>query len=281
MALINGSVGQGGLNAPGDVRVVQRLLNRHPLPPLRRLAVDGIAGPHTVAAIRQFQERVVKMRSPDGRVDPGGATLRQLNQSTGGGATSRAAAAPGQASRLSGAAWWRANQAKYPNSRRLEDLDGQFRDNCRNFISALRTAGATVSIGSTRRNKIRAHLMHYSWKVAKGQMRASAVPAIAGLGIIWDHGDDKASAKAAQEMVDLFHMAHIASLTSNHISGKAIDMTISWNGTLNIARAGQRDSAQIRMGPRSGNNVELQRVGDTYGVKKLRTDPPHWSINGH
>lgn len=82
-------------------------------------------------------------------------------------------------------------------------------------------------------------------------------------------------------MVDLFHMAHIANLTSNHTSGNAIDMTISWHGTLRIARAGQDGTVAIRMGPRNGDNIELQRVGETYGVKKLRTDAPHWSINGH
>ena len=29
-----------------------------------------------------------------------------------------------------------------------------------------------------------------------------------------------------------------------------------------------------------GDNKELQAVGETYGVKKLASDPPHWSYNG-
>ena len=37
-------------------------------------------------------------------------------------------------------------------------------------------------------------------------------------------------------MVKLFGMAHIASLTSSHIRGKAIDMNIAWKGTLMISR---------------------------------------------
>ena len=28
-------------------------------------------------------------------------------------------------------------------------------------------------------------------------------------------------------------------------------------------------------------NSALHSVGDSYGVKKLKTDAPHWSIDGH
>lgn len=72
------SVGQGGQNEPQDVKVVQRLLNRHTLKNVRRLHVDGLSGPQTIRAIREFQAQKVGMRHPDGRVDPGGRTLRAL-----------------------------------------------------------------------------------------------------------------------------------------------------------------------------------------------------------
>jgi hypothetical protein len=61
-----------------EVRLVQRLLNRHRPPPLRPIVEDGLEGPHTKAAIEEFQRRVLRMAHPDGRVDPGGATLRAL-----------------------------------------------------------------------------------------------------------------------------------------------------------------------------------------------------------
>jgi len=282
MKEIVSSVGQGGVNHADDVRIVQELLNRHRRSGQARLDVDGRCGPLTIAAIRDFQQAVVGLRTPDGRVDPGGKTIKALNRTHD--APPPEADTPNQppanASNLSGAAWWRANQGKYPNSNRLEDLEGGFRDKCTRFIQVLRSAGATVSISSTLRNPTRAHLMHYSWKVAKGMIRPSDVPAHSDLNLVWDHGSDAASRKAAQEMVDLFHMAHIASLTSNHIAGKAIDMTISWHGNLILEAHELGRGVTITSGPRSGDNLDLHRVGESFGVYKLRTDPPHWSHNG-
>jgi peptidoglycan hydrolase-like protein with peptidoglycan-binding domain len=79
MVDIEGSVGQGGDNLEADVRVVQQLLNRQDLTPLPALREDGLTGPATIEAIRHFQARSLGIQSPDGRVDPGGRTLRRLN----------------------------------------------------------------------------------------------------------------------------------------------------------------------------------------------------------
>jgi hypothetical protein len=180
---------------------------------------------------------------------------------------------------LSGAAWWHANQAKYPNSRRIEDLEPNFRKNGEAFLAALKDAGATVEISSTRRSAERAYLMHYAWAIAHGEIKAAAIPAREGVAIQWDHGDEARSRKAAAEMVRLFGMVHQASLKSRHISGQAIDMTIRWSGTLTIKdRDGQEVS--IASTPRSGDNKELHAVGASHGVIKLKTDPPHWSSDG-
>jgi hypothetical protein len=77
---ITGSVGRGGKNyPPSDVMTVQYLLNCVPATqggPTRELAVDGAAGPRTIAAIEGFQRKLGGFA--DGRVDPGGATLRAL-----------------------------------------------------------------------------------------------------------------------------------------------------------------------------------------------------------
>ncbi len=78
MAEIKGSVGRGGANLREDIRLVQRLLNRHDLSPLAPVPEDGQATPLLVTAIRHFQVRHVGMQSPDGRVDPGGRTLSRL-----------------------------------------------------------------------------------------------------------------------------------------------------------------------------------------------------------
>ena len=182
-------------------------------------------------------------------------------------------------SNLSGAAWWNVNQSKYPNSTSVTDLDAGFKPKVEAFLKALADAGATYTVGSTRRNANLAYLMHYSWKVAKGLIKASAVPKRAGVDIEWDHGNDTASRKGAQEMVSKFQMVHIASLTSRHIEGKAIDVTISWSGTLKI-KDQQGKLVEIKSAPRNGSNSELQKIGKGYGVVKRTSDPPHWSTDG-
>lgn len=83
MATINKPVGRGMATPPRDpdVLAVQKLINARisQIAPLARLVEDGTIGPRTIAAIEEFQRRVVGMRNPDGRVDPGGRTLRALN----------------------------------------------------------------------------------------------------------------------------------------------------------------------------------------------------------
>lgn len=75
---IAGSVGQGGRNSLHDVRSVQQLLNKWIEPPIMVTgACSGAADDRTVRAIRDFQSDFLS--SPDGRVDPGGTTIRKLN----------------------------------------------------------------------------------------------------------------------------------------------------------------------------------------------------------
>jgi len=77
---ITGAVGRGGRNFPAsDVMTIQYLLNCVPATqggPSPELAVDGAAGPKTIAAIEKFQR--ARGGTCDGRVDPGGTTLRAL-----------------------------------------------------------------------------------------------------------------------------------------------------------------------------------------------------------
>ncbi|MGW6196939.1 hypothetical protein ACWF0M_12400 [Kribbella sp. NPDC055110] len=184
----------------------------------------------------------------------------------------------------SGASWWKQNQSRYPNSRDIDALAPGFRDNVSAFIAALRSAGASVVVSSTRRSPERAYLMHYSWNVANGQIEPGRVPVKSGVLIDWDHGDDAASRKGAQEMVDLFHMAHIASLTSNHTRGTAVDMTIAWKAELSLPIPAHRGASlwRISTSPRTGaSSIDLHEVGaNIFGVRKLASDPPHWSKDG-
>jgi peptidoglycan hydrolase-like protein with peptidoglycan-binding domain len=76
---ISASVGSGGGNRNADVRIIQELLNRVPVSrggPAAPLDVDGLCGPFTVNAIRNFQQRNGVLA--DGRVDVNGRTFQLL-----------------------------------------------------------------------------------------------------------------------------------------------------------------------------------------------------------
>ncbi|UZK65982.1 peptidoglycan-binding domain-containing protein [Sphingomonas sp. M1-B02] len=264
---IGASVGKDGVNEHADVFVVQHLLNDWLAAIAQpRLATDGDCGAKTIAAILAYQSQVLAMPAPDGLISPGGRTWTALTSGLG-------------TVQLSGAAWWRANQARFPNSGVIADLTSPFREKAGAFVHALKDAGASVLISATRRNKIRAHLMHYSWRLANGEVAPRDVPVIAGCAIRWDHGDLAKSRKAAREMAELFDIAYEPSLTSLHIGGRALDMTIRWSGTIHVKDKSGRPHPIGA--PQSGaTNRDLHAIGASYGVLKLLSDPPHWSETG-
>jgi hypothetical protein len=130
------------------------------------------------------------------------------------------------------------------------------------------------------RPKERAFLMHWCYYVAKELVSPKKVPKMKGVDINWDHGDDAKSRKAAEQMMSAYHIAYEPALGSRHTEGKAIDMDITWTGTLKIKKA---DGTEVSMGaPRNGaDNETLHGVGKSYGVIKLKKDAPHWSSDGH
>lgn len=77
---IGKSVGTGGANVKTDVQLVQSLLNlvaSIALAPKPLLKIDGLVGPLTTGAIKQFQARTLGLS--DGRIDPGGPTFGRLS----------------------------------------------------------------------------------------------------------------------------------------------------------------------------------------------------------
>ena len=106
-----------------------------------------------------------------------------------------------------------------------------------------------------------------------------------GVDIEWDHGDLAKSKAGALEMVCGFGLAvppkstNAPSLTSNHISGKAIDMTITWTGKVKFKKKNGKE-IEISYLPNVNANTNLHKIGESYGVKKLKTDAPHWSYDG-
>jgi len=185
------------------------------------------------------------------------------------------------ADRPSGRAWVN----DFPTSRSLDDLKEPFRTNAQKFLSALDDAGADVTVSATVRPPERAYLMHFSFLIAHG-FDPGAVPPMTGVDIDWAHrnasgvADRAAATTAAKDMVAGYDIAFAPALHSRHTDGLAIDMTISWDGDLVIDDA-RGTSVTVSGAPRSGGNTALQRVGATYDVHKLPSDPPHWSSDGH
>nr|WP_315219441.1 hypothetical protein [uncultured Duganella sp.] len=74
----------------------------------------------------------------------------------------------------------------------------------------------------------------------------------------------------------------VSSRRSLHNEGQAIDMSISWTGTVSV-KDGNGKLIEMKSLRRSGMNSQLKAIGASYGVKKFvggAKDKPHWSING-
>jgi hypothetical protein len=72
------SVGRNGVNAPGDVFVIQSLLDERLPRPHTPVAVTGVADIGTTLAIEAYQAVVLNMAPPSGRVEPGSETYYAL-----------------------------------------------------------------------------------------------------------------------------------------------------------------------------------------------------------
>ena len=182
---------------------------------------------------------------------------------------------------LSGAAWVN----KFEGSTSTQTLSYPFRTNVEQFLAAFNDAGARVTIAATLRPPERAYLMHWCWKISRGLVRAADVPAMDGVEIEWDHGNDAKSLREANAMVAAYGMTGLnvaPALRSRHTEGSAIDMNISWTGDLHITDKNNNEVI-IRTPPRDGMNTELHQIGRSYDVIKFHggaRDKPHWSTDG-
>jgi len=176
---------------------------------------------------------------------------------------------------------------KFPTRADIGGCVSPFRENLEAFVAALKSAGAAVTMNATLRPLERAYLMRTCWLIAHGNDPRTVDP-MAGVDIDWVHRDgsgqpDLAKSRAvAQAMVNAYGIVAEPSLTSLHIKGLAVDMDISWAGSLKIAdKSGTVHT--ISTAPLNGTNLQLVAVGQTYGVIKAAfgTDPPHWSSDGH
>jgi peptidoglycan L-alanyl-D-glutamate endopeptidase CwlK len=124
---IRKSVGFGGVNEAEDVHRIQDYLNRNEALPC--LLADGLCGPKTIAAIRNFQSRF--MLAPDGRVDPGGRTQKEL----GGVAQIRTDSAMKPQPVRS--AYWDGDSSLWSHTKKLESMNPDFRERVKAILEEL------------------------------------------------------------------------------------------------------------------------------------------------
>ncbi len=171
----------------------------------------------------------------------------------------------------------------FPGSNSTGDLVEPFRSGVISFIGALRAAGAAVQKNATYRPPERAYLMHWCCLIAgyRGkdnvfhQIAPGDVPAMTGVDIDWTCGGDPGGARsAAIAMRDKFQIVYPAALQSRHTQRRAIDMTITWQGSILVLSKNGNAMAAAALS-------DLFPIGATYGVMKLKDDIPHWSDDGH
>jgi len=131
MPVLSASVGQGGRNQKADVLRVQGLLNQAGARP--SLRADGRCGKKTIAAIRKFQRGF--MRRADGRVDPGGRTLRELGRAA---VAAEAGTAPDTRHPPS---YWRGDPKRWQRKKKLASLEPEFRAKVEAMLAELEAAG--------------------------------------------------------------------------------------------------------------------------------------------
>ena len=179
-------------------------------------------------------------------------------------------------SEQSGAQWC----TRFPTSAFIDDLVDPFRTAVHRFVDALRAGGATVTISATYRPPERAYLMHWCCMIADTGQDPATVPPMAGVDIDWTHGGDIEDARdAAMDMKMAYRIRFPAALHSRHTQRLAIDMAIAVPaGSVILDATGARHNIDT---PATGPDPRIVAIGVTYSVIKLRTDPPHWSSDGH
>ena len=180
----------------------------------------------------------------------------------------------------SGADWRaRATANGWTNSIDFADLDPSFGPKAEKFVTALRSSGANVSIGAGLRHPLRARIMHYAWKVGKlgaDPGTANAGCRSHGINIEWDHGNAEATKAAALALCEAFTLKCQPSLTSNHMGGKAIDITIE-----NLPDVVVLDGVEHAVGTEGSTPARVAPIGATIGVIWAGDwDDVHWSLTG-
>ncbi|MDJ0617771.1 MAG: peptidoglycan-binding domain-containing protein [Calothrix sp. MO_192.B10] len=259
-----------------EIKDIQRSLNQvAQLPP--PLTVDGDFGPRSSKGLAEaYKKRDVRLREELENA-LSSATKNKLGSDFAPALDIFNDYAKKLRFRLSGEHWYK----RFPTSDSISSLTPSFRWRVQAFEKALLDAGCKIIVTATLRPRQRAYLMHYAARIDRRQIAPWRVPRLGGVDIDWVHYTNAGSLRAAQDMVDAYELGgNPVSLRSNHILGRAVDWIITWEGTIQVKDA--RGRMITIGGPEVGAfNRQLWNVGRSYGVRKLATDPPHWSSNGY
>lgn len=267
------SVGQGGRNLVEDVRAVQQALNRRATAlGIGRLSDDGRCTARVIQAIRRFELFVLGARDPLGRIEPGSAAGRALHAQGMNAIASQQARARAAVAQLSGRAWWDTHRDELPSGDELGEIDPCFALRLRDFIRALRRAGASVVLRGGRVDARRAHVLHWAWQVAEATTAPRNVPNHPDIAILWDHGEDPQSRFAAREMLLAAGVDRMPARESAAIDGEAVELEIDWGGAISVADSHGRMHLLDRP-RRTARNPVLRQVAASYGLRQDRTQP--------
>jgi len=198
---------------------------------------------------------------------------------------------------LSGKQWTN----KFPSINTLSELAEPFKNSVTKFFAAMQDAGISVDMNrlAIYRPPQRSYLMHYAKRITTSwpgyeQLKPEDVPAFQSQGgdmpvsIDWVHkgadgkSDLAASKKAAAQMVEGYGIgknpvAPPYSSRHNNRPSNAIDIppnAVTIPSDCKVKEASGKGVAVKKY-------ADLYPIGETYGVYKLLSDPPHWSNDGH
>jgi len=180
----------------------------------------------------------------------------------------------------------------------IAELESGFGSDLRAFLDMLAANNITYVLESGYRPPERSYLFHYCVKVWKRKIAPKDVPSMAGVDIVWDHGNAAASRAGAEALATAFGLVGVAAHPSNHNSGKAVDMKLDFSGNptnrLTYTKDGRtitrtiRTDDEARVGVKAkGKSIsnierrELSKAGADFGVRRaVDNDIVHWSRTG-
>lgn len=237
------------------------------------LVADGVVGRRTcdkIASVKPFPSETASING-----GKGSDIVKKASVSTPGSAEKKATVSHTLGRNTPG---WCTSQG-FSNSSSLDDLKGDFKEKAKTVINAVRSAGATVSVSSTLRHPGRAAMMAYARHFSDNQGKVTTAKSmLKGLGV--EVSGNKAGASAANASFGVG--TNPVGLTSNHISGQAVDISISGlNSQASLSLGNEKLSVEKGSGSADRLNKTLRKSRTFDNFRWYGTgDPPHWSING-